>query len=67
MTEPRIEKLISLNGTKFRRQDVAEAITEYFGDEYVDSAAYIRAGRVIREAKERGVIIHIGAARFKFN
>ena len=66
MTQPRIEKLTSLKGTKFRRANVAEAITYYFGDDEVDSASYIRAGRVLRDGVERGVIQKIGAARYAF-
>jgi len=66
MTDPRIEKLISLKGTKFRRADVAEAITDYFGDDSVDSASYIRAGRVIRDGVDSGIIKKTGAARYAF-
>ncbi|EAQ4040664.1 hypothetical protein OZF92_004040 [Salmonella enterica] len=67
MTEPRIEKLFgcdSCRDKKFRRADVAEEVVKYFGDDFVDSAHYIRAGRILKEGIERGVIKKIGSARY---
>lgn len=67
MTEPRIEKLFgcdSCRDKKFRRADVAEEVVKYFGDDFVDSAYYIRAGRILKEGIERGVIKKIGSARY---
>ncbi|HCL4732007.1 TPA: hypothetical protein N2E46_004842, partial [Salmonella enterica] len=55
MTEPRIEKLFdcdSWRDKKFRRADVAEEVVKYFGDDFVDSAYYIRAGRILKEGIE---------------
>lgn len=66
MIEPRIEKLESLIGTAFRRSEVSQAITEYFGDDAPDSASDIRAGRILREGVERGVIIKVGFAKYEF-
>lgn len=67
MTEPRIEKLFGCDSgrdKKFRRADVAEEVVKYFGDDFVDSAYYIRAGRILKEGIERGVIKKIGSARY---
>ncbi|EAB9621811.1 TPA_asm: hypothetical protein G4I69_004517 [Salmonella enterica subsp. enterica serovar Braenderup] len=67
MTEPRIEKLFgcdSWRDKEFRRADVAEEVVKYFGDDFVDSAYYIRAGRILKEGIERGVIKKIGATRY---
>ncbi|EBK4144650.1 hypothetical protein DLO46_10280 [Salmonella enterica] len=66
MTEPRIEKLFdcdSWRDKKFRRADVAEEVVKYFGDDFVDSAYYIRAGRILKEGIERGVIKKIQELR----
>ncbi|HDL7851557.1 TPA: hypothetical protein PXP93_001114 [Yersinia enterocolitica] len=70
MTEPRIQKLFKRDGKhsyKFRRADVAEKIAEYFGDDEVDSPHYIRAGRVLREGYELGIIKKVGAARYQMS
>ncbi len=67
MTEPRIEKLFGKDRSrdkKFRRADVALEIVKYFGDEYVDLSHYVRAGRVLKEGVERGVIKTVGSARY---
>lgn len=67
MTEPRIEKLFVKDrerDKKFRRADVALEIVKYFGDEYVDSSHYVRAGKVLSEGFERGVIKKISPTRY---
>ncbi|ECM4293563.1 TPA: hypothetical protein O7X99_001783 [Salmonella enterica] len=67
MTEPRIEKLYGKGGDhdkKFRRADVAEEIVKYFGDIAVETSHYVRAGRILKEGIERGVIKKIGSARY---
>lgn len=67
MTEPRIEKLFGKDRNrdkKFRRADVALEVAKYFGDEYVDSSHYVRAGRVLKEGVEREVIKKAGSASY---
>lgn len=63
MTEPRIEKLF-LRGVTFKRADVAAEISKYFCDDAVDSSHYIRAGRVLKEGRELGVITKVGSAKY---
>ncbi|VEC00014.1 Uncharacterised protein [Cedecea lapagei] len=68
MTEPRIERLYGKGAAfkfKFKRAHVAIDIAEYYGDDIVDSAHYIRAGKVLKEGVERGVIKKVGAARYQ--